>query len=120
MVLAAALSVQFGAALGTTLFDTLGPGGASLLRQLFTAVILLALWRPRRARVRVPRWRGPRTALAGVYVRGLARRAGDALVRGLGLAVLGGIAGALIVRNNHLDGLQAAVLASAVIAIVKL
>jgi inner membrane transporter RhtA len=47
MVLAAALSVQFGAALGTTLFDTLGPGGASLLRQLFTAVVLLALWRPR-------------------------------------------------------------------------
>jgi inner membrane transporter RhtA len=39
--------VQFGAALGTTLFDTLGPGGASLLRQLFTALILLALWRPR-------------------------------------------------------------------------
>jgi inner membrane transporter RhtA len=47
MVLAAALSVQFGAALGATLFDTLGPGGASLLRQGFAAVILLALWRPR-------------------------------------------------------------------------
>ena len=47
MVLAAALSVQFGAALGATLFDTLGPGGASLLRQAFAAAILLALWRPR-------------------------------------------------------------------------
>src|SRR4051794_23796221 len=47
MVLTAALSVQFGAALGATLFDTLGPGGASLLRQLFAAAILLALWRPR-------------------------------------------------------------------------
>jgi inner membrane transporter RhtA len=47
MVLAAALSVQFGAALGATLFDTLGPGGASLLRQFFAAVVLLALWRPR-------------------------------------------------------------------------
>jgi inner membrane transporter RhtA len=47
MVLTAALSVQFGAALGATLFDTLGPGGASLLRQAFAAAILLALWRPR-------------------------------------------------------------------------
>ena len=35
------------AALGATLFDTLGPGGASLLRQAFAAIILLALWRPR-------------------------------------------------------------------------
>jgi inner membrane transporter RhtA len=47
MVMAAAVSVQFGAALGTTLFDDLGPGGASLLRQVFAAAILLALWRPR-------------------------------------------------------------------------
>jgi inner membrane transporter RhtA len=47
MVIAAAMSVQFGAALGATLFDTLGPGGASLLRQAFAAAILLALWRPR-------------------------------------------------------------------------
>jgi inner membrane transporter RhtA len=47
MVLTASLSVQFGAAIGATLFDTLGPGGASLLRQAFAAAILLALWRPR-------------------------------------------------------------------------
>lgn len=47
MVIAAATSVQFGAALGATLFDTLGPGGASLLRQAFAAAVLLALWRPR-------------------------------------------------------------------------
>jgi inner membrane transporter RhtA len=57
MVLAAALSVQFGAALGATLFDTLGPGGASLLRQLFAAVVLLGLWRPR---VRAYDWRALR------------------------------------------------------------
>jgi inner membrane transporter RhtA len=47
MVIGSALSVQFGAALGATLFDTLGPGGASLLRQGFAAIFLLALWRPR-------------------------------------------------------------------------
>jgi inner membrane transporter RhtA len=47
MVMVAAVSVQFGAALGATLFDELGPGGASLLRQAFAAAILLGLWRPR-------------------------------------------------------------------------
>jgi inner membrane transporter RhtA len=47
MVVTAAMSVQFGAALGATLFDTLGPGGASLLRQAFAAIVLLAIWRPR-------------------------------------------------------------------------
>jgi inner membrane transporter RhtA len=47
MVVLAATSVQFGAAVGATLFDTLGPGGASLLRQAFAAAILVALWRPR-------------------------------------------------------------------------
>jgi inner membrane transporter RhtA len=43
----AALSVQFGAAFGATIFDAVGPGGASLLRQVFAALILLAIWRPR-------------------------------------------------------------------------
>jgi inner membrane transporter RhtA len=47
MVVFAAVSVQFGAALGATLFDTLGPGGSSLLRQAFAAIVLLAIWRPR-------------------------------------------------------------------------
>ncbi|MEA2324892.1 MAG: inner rane transporter RhtA [Solirubrobacteraceae bacterium] len=47
MVIAAAMSIQFGAALGATLFDDVGPAGASLLRLLFAAVILVALWRPR-------------------------------------------------------------------------
>jgi inner membrane transporter RhtA len=47
LVIIASTSVQFGAALGATLFDTLGPGGASLLRQGFAAVVLLAIWRPR-------------------------------------------------------------------------
>jgi inner membrane transporter RhtA len=47
MVVTAATSVQFGAALGATLFDELGPAGATLLRQAFAAAVLLALWRPR-------------------------------------------------------------------------
>ena len=46
LVLAAALSVQFGAAFAVTLFDELGPGGTAFLRLALAAVVLLALWRP--------------------------------------------------------------------------
>jgi inner membrane transporter RhtA len=68
MVMAAAVSVQFGAALGTTLFDELGPGGASLLRQAFAAAILLSLWRPR---VRSYGWPALRLAAAFGVALGL-------------------------------------------------
>jgi inner membrane transporter RhtA len=47
MVLAAAGSLQVGAAFAVTLFDDLGPGGAAFLRLAFAAVILWAVWRPR-------------------------------------------------------------------------
>ena len=46
-VLAAASSVQLGAAIAATLFDDLGPAGTSVLRVGLGAVILLAIWRPR-------------------------------------------------------------------------
>lgn len=46
MVLGAAFSVQFGAALAATLFDDLGAGGTSALRVGLGAVILVAAWRP--------------------------------------------------------------------------
>ena len=39
-------SVQFGAALARTLFDEAGPAGTVLLRVVFAAVVLAALWRP--------------------------------------------------------------------------
>ncbi|WP_354700781.1 Threonine/homoserine exporter RhtA [Paraconexibacter sp. AEG42_29] len=47
MVLAAAISIQFGAAIAATLFDDIGPAGVSLLRLGFAAPILLLVWRPR-------------------------------------------------------------------------
>lgn len=46
LVLTGIGSVQFGAALATTLFDELGPSGTTLLRLFFAAVILVVLWRP--------------------------------------------------------------------------
>ncbi len=47
LVLTGIGSVQFGAALATTLFDELGPSGTTLLRLVFAATILVVLWRPR-------------------------------------------------------------------------
>ncbi|HEV3471606.1 MAG TPA: EamA family transporter [Actinomycetota bacterium] len=46
LVLAAALSVQFGAAYAVTLFDELGPGGTAFARLALAAVILVVIWRP--------------------------------------------------------------------------
>lgn len=47
MVLAAAASLQVGAAFAVTLFDELGPGGAAFLRLALAAAILWAIWRPK-------------------------------------------------------------------------
>jgi inner membrane transporter RhtA len=46
LVLGGIASVQFGAALATTLFARIGPSGAVLLRLLFANVVLLLIWRP--------------------------------------------------------------------------
>lgn len=48
LVLAAIVSVQTGAAFARTLFDTVGPAGATLLRIALGALLLLAFVRPRR------------------------------------------------------------------------
>ncbi len=47
LVLVGITSVQVGAAFATRLFAHLGPAGTALLRVLFAAVVLCAIWRPR-------------------------------------------------------------------------
>jgi inner membrane transporter RhtA len=47
LVLAAAGSLQVGAAFAVTLFDELGPGGAAFLRLALAAIVLWAIWRPK-------------------------------------------------------------------------
>lgn len=47
LVVGAIVSVQFGAALAATLFASVGPGGAVLLRLASASVVLLVIWRPR-------------------------------------------------------------------------
>lgn len=53
LVIAGITSIQFGAALSATLFDDAGPAGVSLVRLVFAALVLLAVWRP---------WRRPHDA----------------------------------------------------------
>jgi hypothetical protein len=78
----------------------------------------IAWWRPSRIARGTPAWRSPLRALFGVYLAALARRAGDALVRGAGLAIFAGLAGGLFVRNNVLAGEHAARIAASVIALM--
>lgn len=47
LVLGAICSIQFGAALATTLFARLGPAGAVVERLVTATVVLLLVWRPR-------------------------------------------------------------------------
>lgn len=46
LVIVGIASVQIGAAFATKLFDDLGPAGTVLLRVLFAALVLWAIWRP--------------------------------------------------------------------------
>jgi inner membrane transporter RhtA len=47
LVLVAMVSIQFGAAFATTVFDEAGAAGVALLRLGFAALLMLAIWRPR-------------------------------------------------------------------------
>ena len=51
LVVGAVLSVQLGAAAATTLFDDIGAAGTVFYRLLFAALVLMAIWRPRRSDV---------------------------------------------------------------------
>jgi hypothetical protein len=95
-----------------------GLRGLAIVAALSVVIAALAWWRPRPRRAGWPRWRSDRSALRGVYARALRRRATDALVRGVGLAVLAGLVAGLFVRNNALVGEQGAPLGTGVIAIV--
>ncbi len=47
LVLGAMVSVQFGSAIATTVFDRVGPSGAVLLRLVSASIVLLIIWRPK-------------------------------------------------------------------------
>ncbi|HEY0252119.1 MAG TPA: hypothetical protein VGC41_11370, partial [Kofleriaceae bacterium] len=92
--------------------------GAAIVLGLSPVICGLALIRTKPPRTGARHWRGPVSALLGIALRALSRRAGDALLRAAGLALLAGAAAGLFVRNNDVSGAGAGVIASCVIAIV--
>jgi hypothetical protein len=92
--------------------------GVAIVVGFSLVLVVLALWRPKPMRARWPGWRSDAAALRAIQLRGLRRRAGDALVRGAGLSILAGAAAGLFVRNNELVGPHAAVVGASVIAVV--
>jgi inner membrane transporter RhtA len=120
LVLFAIVSVQCGAAATTELFDDVGPGGAVLLRLVFAALVLVALWRPFPIR-------GDRRALALVALFGVALAAMnlsfyEALDRiPLGIAVtlefVGPLGVALAASRRRLDLVWVALAAAGVVLV---
>lgn len=95
-----------------------GVRGLAIVLALTVLIVLVASLRRRPRTAHFPPWTRPFPALRGVYVRALKRRAADALVRGVGLAILAGMVAGLVVRNNGLAGESAAPLGSGAIAIM--
>jgi len=80
-------------------------------------IAAIAAWTPRARFARSPRWHSPTAAFVGIALR---RRAGDAIVRALGLSALAGGAAAAIVARNDLTGTAAGTLGGAVLAVMLL
>src|SRR5260370_31838249 len=110
LVLVGIASVQVGAAFATKLFVHLGPAGTVLVRVLFAAIVLWAIWRP------WPREHGPRdlrlAALFGLALACMNLTFYEALDRiPLGVAVtlefIGPLGVALPGSRSRLDVLSA-------------
>jgi hypothetical protein len=96
-----------------------GEGALGIVVVIAMSLLLVALahWRPPVMRATWPGWRRDSVALRAIQLRGLRRRAGDALVRGAGLSILAGGAAGLFVRNNQLVEAGAAAVGASVIAV---
>jgi len=118
LVLFAIGSVQFGAALARTLFDRAGPAGTVMLRALFAAVVVTALWPPRlRGREASDLWLA---AAFGVALAAMNLAFYEALARvPLGVAVtlefVGPLGVAVAGSRRALDGLWVLLAAAGVL-----
>jgi inner membrane transporter RhtA len=122
LVIGGIASVQFGAAIAATLFDTLGPGGTALLRLAFGSIVLLAVWRPRlRGRTRAEL---ELAALFGLVLGCMNLSFYGAIDRiPLGIAValefVGPLTVALLGSRRRLDLLWVALAAGGIIALTR-
>jgi hypothetical protein len=92
--------------------------GLGVFAATTVVIVAIAAVPATRGSARGVQFGGPLRALAGIYARGVRRRAMHAVVRGAGLSILAGLAGALIVHNNDIVGANAGVLAGGMIAVV--
>jgi len=115
-----ALAALFVLQLPWLLLWAIGEGalGLAVVAAVTLVIVVLASWHPPVMRGGWPGWKADGAALRSIHLRGLRRRAGDALVRGAGLAILAGAAAGLFVRNNDLVDTDAAVVGSSVMAVV--
>ncbi|MDX2091193.1 MAG: hypothetical protein SFX73_25260 [Kofleriaceae bacterium] len=94
-----------------------GARGAAVATTTTVADIALARIRASAPRTAWPDWPTSLAALRAINVRSIRRRASDAVIRGIGLAILGGLFSGLFIRNNQLADAAAASLGAAIIAI---
>ncbi len=122
LVVGAIASVQFGAALATTVFDRIGPAGAVTLRLLSASVVLMAIWRPR-----VHHLNGRELRLVcglGVVLAAMNLSFYEALARiPLGIAVtlefVGPLALAVLGSRRRIDLLWGALAAAGILALTR-
>lgn len=95
-----------------------GARGGAVVATTTAAAAALARWRPPATRGGWPSWTSGSAALRAVHLRALQRRAGDALVRGVGLAVIAGAGAGLVLRNGRLLDGEAGAVGAAVIAVM--
>jgi inner membrane transporter RhtA len=122
LVIGAIASVQFGAAIATTLFDQIGPAGAVLLRLLSAALLLLAAWRPRLRGRRAPDLR--LAVLFGLVLAAMNLSFYEAIARiPLGIAVaiefVGPLAVAVAGSRRRLDLLWVGLAAAGILALTR-
>jgi inner membrane transporter RhtA len=114
--------VQFGSAIGTKLFGTIGPSGAVLLRLVFASIALVLLWRPSvRARNRHDL---ALVALFGFVLAAMNVSFYESLQRiPLGIAVtiefVGPLTVALVGSRRKLDFLWVALAALGIVALMR-
>jgi len=122
LVLGGIASVQFGAALATTLFARIGPSGAVLLRLVFASIMLVLIWRP--ALRSSTRRQLLLSALFGLVLAGMNLCFYEALQRiPLGIAVtiefVGPLAVAIAGSRRRLDLVWVALAAGGIVALMR-
>ena len=117
-MLAAIVSVQTGSAIATRLFDDVGPTGTVMLRLLFAALVLAAIWRPALGALRGARAR--EVILFGIALAGMNTSfylALDRIPLGIGVTLefVGPLGVALAASRQRSDLLWAALAAAGIL-----